>query len=138
MKKHDAAVLAVGAALVALAMPLFAQHAEFMKINVPFNFIVENQRMPAGQYTVQPKQNGALLIRSVDGKFVSTVLSLPAALATTATESQVVFYRYGDYYFLAQLWMQGQNTGREVLKGRAESELSRKGIPRTLASLAAH
>jgi hypothetical protein len=124
--------------LVALALPMFAQHAELMKIDVPFNFIVENQRMPEGRYTVQPIQNGALLIRSADGKHVCTVLSLPAQLATTATESQVVFNRYGDHYFLAQLWMQGQNSGREVLKGRAESELARKGIPRTLASLAAH
>jgi hypothetical protein len=138
MKKNNAAVLAVGVALMALAMPLFAQHSELMKINVPFDFVVENQRMPQGQYTIKPIQNGALLIRSVDGRFTSTVLSLPADLGTTATASQVVFYRYGDHYFLAQLWMQGQNTGREVLKGRAESEIARKGFPRTLASLAAH
>jgi hypothetical protein len=138
MKKQGVAVLAAAAVIVALTVPMFAQHAELMKIDVPFNFIVENQRMPEGSYTIQPNQNGTLLIRSVDGKFTSTVLSLPAPLATTATESQVVFYRYGDHYFLAQLWMQGQNTGREVLKGRAESELARKGMPRTLASLAAH
>jgi hypothetical protein len=138
MKKHGVAVLAALAVLVALTMPSFAQHAELMKIDVPFNFFVENQRMPEGSYTIQPIQNGTLLIRSADGKFTSTVLSLPAPLATTATASQVVFYRYGDNYFLAQLWMQGQNTGREVLKGRVESVLARKGMPRTLASLAAH
>ncbi len=138
MKKHGVAVLAALAVLVALTMPSFAQHAELMKIDVPFNFIVENQRMPEGSYTIQPSRNGTVLIRSVDGKFTSTVLSLPAPLAETATESQVVFYRYGDHYFLAQLWMQGQNTGRELLKGRAESELARKGVRRTLASLAAH
>ena len=138
MKKHGVAVMAALAVLVALTMPSFAQHAELMKIDVPFNFIVENQRTPEGSYTIQPSRNGTVLIRSVDGKFTSTVLSLPAPLAATATESQVVFYRYGDHYFLAQLWTQGQNTGREVLKGRAESELARKGVRRTLASLAAH
>jgi hypothetical protein len=138
MKKHGVIVLAVAVALVALAKPLFAQHAELMKINVTFNFVAENQRMQAGAYTIQPILNGGLLIRSADGKIVTTVLSLPAPLETTATVTQVVFHRYGDHYFLAQLWMQGQNTGREVLKGRQESELARKGVPRILASLAAH
>src|SRR5947209_10677571 len=102
MKKHGAVVLAVAVTLVAWATPLFAQHAELMKINVPFNFVAENQWMQAGEYTIQPILNGGLLIRSADGKFVKTVLSLPASLATTATASQVVFHRYGDDYFLAQ------------------------------------
>jgi hypothetical protein len=137
MTKHGAVVLAVAVALVAFAIPLFAQHAALMKINTPSNFIAENQWMQAGEYTIQPIVNGGLLIRSADGEFVKTVLSLPAPLATTATESQVVFHRYADDYFLAQLWMQGQNTGREVLKGRKESELASKGIPQHLASLAA-
>ena len=109
MKKHGVIVLAVAVALVALAKPLFAQHAELMKINVPFNFVAENQRMQAGAYTIQPILNGGLLIRSADGKIVTTVLSLPAPLETTATVTQVVFHRYGDHYFLAQLW--------NVLKG---------------------
>ena len=138
MKKQGMTVLAAAVVLVALAMPLAAQHAEMMKTNVPFSFVAENQWMQAGEYTIQPILNGRLLIRSIDGKSVKTVWSLPVRLATTATASQVVFHRYGDDYFLAQLWMQGQNTGREVLAGRKESELARKGVLRQLASLAAH
>lgn len=137
MKKHGAVVLALAAIVMVVAMPLFAQHTELMKINVPFNFVAENQWMQAGEYSIQPIPNGAVLIRSADGKSVNTVLSLPAPLAATARASQVVFHRYGANYFLAQLWMQGQNTGREVLKGRKESELARKGIPQHLTSLAA-
>ena len=136
MKKQGPAVWAAVAVLVVLAMPLFAQHAALMKINVPFNFVVENRWMQAGAYTIQPILDGRLLIRSADGKFATTVLSLPARLKTTATASQVVFHR-GDY-FLAQLWMQGEYTGREVLKGQKESELARKGVPQHLASLATH
>lgn len=136
MKKQLSVFLAI-AALTVLSVPLFAQHSELMKINVPFNFVAENQRMQAGQYTIQPLLNGRLLIRSANGKVAMTILSLPDPLQSTATDSQVVFHRYGGEYFLAELWMQGQNTGREVLRGRKESELARKGIPRALASLAA-
>ena len=136
MKKQLSSVLAI-AALTVLAVPLFGQHSELMKIDVPFNFVAENQRMEAGQYTIQPLLNGRLLIRSANGRVAMTILSLPDPLQSTATGSQVVFHRYGGEYFLAELWMQGQNTGREVLRGREESELARKGIPRALASLAA-
>ena len=136
MKKQLSVFLAI-AALTVLSVPLFAQHSELMKINVPFNFVAENQRMQAGQYTIQPLLNGRLLIRSANGKVAMTILSLPDPLQSTATDSQVVFHRYGGEYFLAELWMQGQNTGREMLRGRKESELARKGIPRALASLAA-
>ena len=136
MKKQGSALLAV-AFVVMLAMPLFAQHSTLMKFKAPFDFVAENQRMQAGEYTIEPLLNGRLLIRSADGKLTTTVLSLPSPLQRTATDSQVVFNRYGGNYFLAELWMQGQNTGREVLRGREESELARKGIPRQLASLAA-
>ena len=138
MKKQGTVVLAVATTLAVLATPLFAQHSTLLRIDVPFNFVAENQQVPAGTYTIQPILNGRLLIRGADGKFVTTVLSLPTPLETTATASQVVFRHYGDDYFLAQLWMQGQNTGREVLKGRKESEVARRGIPQHLASLVAH
>ena len=138
MKKQGTAFLAGVAILVGLAMPLFAQHAALMKIDVPFDFVAENRWMQAGAYTIQPMLDGRLLIRSADGKFATTVLSFRARLKTTATASQVVFHRYGGDYFLAQLWMQGEDTGREVLKGQKESELARKRVPQHLASLATH
>jgi hypothetical protein len=49
----------------------------------------------------------------------------------------VIFNRYGGEYFLAAVRTQGQNTEREVLRGKEESELARKGIPHQWASLAA-
>jgi hypothetical protein len=136
MKERSSVMLAF-VALAALALPAVAQHSDLSRVNVPFNFVAENQRLQAGDYSIQLMQNGRLLIRSADGKVATTVLSLPAPLQTTATASEVVFNRYGGEYFLSEVRLQGQNTGREVLRGKKESELARKGIPRALASLAA-
>jgi hypothetical protein len=138
MRKQHSAILVAISLMAALTMPVFAQHATLITINVPFDFVAENQRMRAGRYTIQPIPDGRLLIRSADGEFATTVLSLPAQLQTSAAESQVVFHRYGGDYFLAQLWMQGEETSREVLKGRKEAELAKKGVAPQLASLTAH
>jgi hypothetical protein len=126
------------AVLLSLATPIVAQQSDLMKIDVPFNFVAENQRMLAGAYTIQRMQNGRLLVRSADSTIATTVLSLPVPLQDNAAESQVVFHRYGSDYFLAEIRVRGQNTGREVLRGKEETQIAHKGIPRVLASLAAH
>ena len=126
------------AVLLSLATPVVAQQSDLMKIDVPFNFVAENQRMLAGAYTIQRMQNGRLLVRSADSTIATTVLSLPVPLQDNAAESQVVFHRYGSDYFLAEIRVRGQNTGREVLRGKEETQIAHKGIPRVLASLAAH
>jgi len=37
-----------------------------------------------------------------------------------------VFHRYGNTYFLSQIWMAGESTGRELLKTREERALERE------------
>lgn len=136
--KRISAMFMSGAVLLSLATTVLAQHSDLIKIDVPFNFVAENLRMQAGAYTIQRMQNGRLLVRGADSKVAITVLSLPVPLQSNAVESQVVFHRYGSDYFLAEVRVRGQNTGREVLRGKEESEIAHKGMPRALASLAAH
>jgi hypothetical protein len=41
-------------------------------------------------------------------------------------ESKLVFNRYGDHYFLSQIWEAGDNAGRELMKSREERQLERE------------
>jgi hypothetical protein len=138
MKKNLASAAVMTILVLAAAVPLFAQQSGPMKVNVPFNFVMENERMQAGEYTIQPIANGFLLIRRTDGKGSANVLALPKQAKTMAKEAQVVFHRYGGEYFLSEIWTPGQNVGRELLKGRLEAEVAKKGAPLQLASLTAH
>ena len=48
-----------------------------------------------------------------------------AAAQLTSEQSKLVFHRYGDRYFLAQIWMAGSNSGQELPKSPRETEAAR-------------
>jgi hypothetical protein len=98
-----------------------------MKVNVPFNFIVSGATLPSGEYTIQGvgTDGNAMLIRTPDNKPKSLVLAIRCESLTPSAQTKLVFHRYGDRYFLAQIWMAGNNSGHELPKSRREIEVAR-------------
>lgn len=97
--------------------------------NIPFEFSVGYKTMPAGEYTVRTilSANDALLIQSADGK--SSALRLTQATTAKRNKSshaRLVFHRYGERYFLAQVWSGADNTGRQLLKSQEERALEQE------------
>jgi hypothetical protein len=43
-------------------------------------------------------------------------------------EARLVFHRYGNTYFLSQVWMAGSSVGRELRKMRQERAIERELI----------
>jgi hypothetical protein len=41
-------------------------------------------------------------------------------------QTKLVFHRYGDQYFLSQVWTAGESDVRELWKSRAERELIKR------------
>src|SRR5207244_6047829 len=50
--------------------------------------------------------------------------------------TQLVFHRYGNRYFLYQIWVRGENRGRELPQTRLERELASNRQPAPVAVLA--
>lgn len=129
--------------LLVTAAALFAQteSQRLMKINVPFAFAVENHSLPAGEYlvlTVTPERS--IRITSIDGKHSAIVNTLPNYAKTPSANSRLVFHRYGNEYFLTQVWTGGQNVARNPISSKRAMEIaSSGGIPetRTIVALAA-
>ena len=103
-----------------------AQYSGPMKVTVPFTFVIENDRMHAGNYTIQHAANGRLRIQSNDGRAVPTVLAVPKQGNETAEKAHFIFHRYGSEYFLATIWTPGLEVGWEVLQGKLETELAKR------------
>jgi hypothetical protein len=55
-------------------------------------------------------------IRTTDNKAKSLVLARRCESLKTSEKTKLVFHRYGDRYFLAQIWMAGSNSGHEIPK----------------------
>jgi hypothetical protein len=112
-----------------------AQSAKQLVADVPFEFVVGDQAMPSGEYTLRANgiQSQALIIQSRDAK--CSAIRLTNAIAQRSregheTKARLVFHRYGQRYFLAQVWSGADSTGRQLLKSRQE-----RAIERELASI---
>jgi hypothetical protein len=97
-----------------------------MTVDIPFNFVVNGVTLPSGEYTIQGlgADGSAISIRSADQKAKSLTLSIRCETANTPESSKLVFHRYGDRYFLAQLWMEGDNSGHELPTSKRETEMA--------------
>jgi len=117
--------------LLLTAVTLFAQTTpsqRLMTVNVPFAFAVENHSLPAGEYlvlTVTPERS--IRIVSTDGKHSAIVNTLPNYASSPSEKSRLVFHRYGDEYFLAQVWTFGQNVSRNPLSTKQAMEIASSG-----------
>ena len=118
----------VGLAFVSAVATANGQTGNKVIAQVPFEFIVGNKTLAAGEYSVRALDNAgnALMIRAADSKDQAIRLSITAGPEKNKTNARLVFHRYGDRYFLAQVWSQGQSTGHELLKSRQERAMERE------------
>ncbi len=119
--------LLITAALALLATTAASAQSVNVKATVPFNFIVHRATLPAGQYMLSSVDgNGtALAIRNLDSNTSNLVLSNACESVKTSGKTKLVFHRYAGRYFLSQIWMQGNNRGREISPGAREKEIAK-------------
>jgi len=103
----------------------YAQNIK-VKANVPFSFAVAKAELPSGEYTIQSVDlaNRALMI-SAAGQKSFMVLANSCSQMKPAASTKLVFHRYGDSYFLSEVWMQGHNAGHQLLKSTREVEMAK-------------
>ena len=100
-------------------------------VNIPFDFAFGETRLPAGNYTLRrvvlPSSYDRVVIQSADGRGdTRTVMTRPNRTSEVQKQSNLVFNRYGDQYFLSQVWMAGSDTGRDLFQSRNERNLARE------------
>lgn len=66
-------------------------------------------------------------ITSADGKHSAFVNTLPNYPKEPPTRSRLVFHKYGNEYFLAQVWTTGQNVVRNPLSSKKAMKLASSG-----------
>lgn len=100
MKKLSA-IAFFAIANLAMAGNSFAQ-TNGVKANIPFDFTVGQQLLPAGTYVIQQVQDHVIAIRNLDKPMQIMGLTLPDSSAARG-DSKLVFNRYGDQYFLSKV-----------------------------------
>lgn len=141
MTKRSLTLLAISGLVLVLAAPLPAQTIRLMA-NVPFEFVTGTRTLPAGDYVVDTTASiGLVRVWNESSNDACVALSIPLGEPSIKANPEVklTFHRYGNQYYLWQIWDGYSGVGREIPMSKAERSLSESAIsraPETLVILA--
>jgi len=134
-------------AMLVLTLMLVPAGAAFAQLGstriaaqVPFDFVLGDKAIPAGELTVQSEtMRGVLLVQGAGGRV--SLLSVPQLdeKKKPAGSCALVFHRYNDRYFLSEIKIEGSRIAYRLPESKEEAELRAQNITATdeirLASL---
>ena len=103
-----------------------AQTPGKIEVNIPFDFLAGKKALKAGTYTIKRTSGTALSLRSADGK-TTVLVNAPLTIGSRDLKpgERLVFNRYGEQYFLSQVWLT-VDTGRQLFSSGAEVRAARE------------
>jgi hypothetical protein len=129
LKKKILSIVATLTLLIPMAIIGFAGLSGRVKGDIPFNFIVGNKEFKAGKYSVGRLASGrtadTLILRSEEGSEAANFNVNPVH-GKGKPRARFVFHRYGNQYFLAQVFDAENEEGVALLKSKAEREAAQK------------
>ena len=123
MKHKLFGVLSMLATTMLLAVPSL-QAQTLLAADVPFAFSAGNTMMPSGSYRISAVSEQVDLVRNSDsGKavFLEKAIHIQAVKEPRAN---LVFDKYGNDYFLREIWDGRSNVGIQLPESKREKELS--------------
>jgi hypothetical protein len=134
MKKQTWKVVGFLAALLATSTAVGQTNRGDTIANIPFAFTVANHTLPPGRYTVTGMGETTFRIFSSHNQGTVVLTTRVEGKAPEGT-GKIIFHRYGDAYFLSEVWGAASRTGRKVFQSRAEGELAGRRTEMEIASL---
>ncbi len=104
-----------------------AQIVGDLEVNIPFQFHEGNTKLPPGKYVIHMLDDSDLTIMeisSADGSTSALFEVQQAEANSTPAKSEVIFNKYGNRYFLAKLFDEGNPSGSMVAKSPYEKRIS--------------
>ena len=123
MRNQIYRVIAIFGILLGLGVgSVLAQAPSRVEVNIPFQFSAGKTTLKPGVYTIERMSGNLVKLSCVENK-ASMLLNAPVNLTSTDPEAteRLVFNKYGDEYFLAQIWLTA-DSGRQLLKQKKAQE----------------
>ena len=128
--------MVVALSLATAAVSADAQSSTKQTANIPFEFVVGNHEMSAGKYDVDRITSGGLVVRIRNTGNADTTARLTSTIVKTQApdKSKLVFRRYGNTYFLAEVWRAGDPNGRQLVRSSREKTANQELAANTSAN----
>jgi hypothetical protein len=112
-RKHVASMLLALSMAVIGAATASAQYTnpkgeplEPQALTVTFPFQVGDKILPAGLYSIEQPKADLLVLRDAKGNVVEMPIIIRVAkLSPPLTESKVIFDKFGDSYYVSEVWV---------------------------------
>jgi hypothetical protein len=135
---HLAALLAIILVVPALLHAQMAIKQPLFRVDIPFSFVAGGVHLPAGHYHVyHPGDPYLIVIEKDDGRARAMAYVHPSATNADESSTKLVFNKYGDQYFLSQVWTEVDREVHQCFKCRMEQTLMAQAGRRQLVVIAA-
>jgi hypothetical protein len=122
--------------LPVFALTIFAGKASAqidgdLDADIPFQFHVGTRELPAGKYRIHVLDEASqriMEITSADGSASALFQVEESDVNSAPTQSELIFNKYGDNYFLSKLHDEGNPSGSELIESRYEKQLSKGAV----------
>ncbi len=120
--------LLIAIALVTAVNSANGQSSRRLVANIPFEFVVGDNNLAAGKYDVSAMtpMGETLRIRNTENQGSAMRLSSTLTQLNINEKGKLVFHRYGNQYFLAEVWTAGERSGRKLTKSTGEKAVERE------------
>ncbi|MBL8292994.1 MAG: hypothetical protein JNN08_14205 [Bryobacterales bacterium] len=108
--------------LICVAAPCWAQPSVGIFTTIPFEFAVNDRTLPAGEYATREIVAGVYEMVNTNGDLRAFSFVDPVDV-NQAQQAKLVFRKYGDKYFLAEVWNPLRMAVLAFPKCRKEREL---------------
>lgn len=120
MKNNLIVALTLAALSFLTAVTGFAQNK--VKADVPFAFQVGKASLPSGTYIVSEIGDHSIMIRNTSA-VNSALTNYNSADALKTGSPRMLFHKYGNTYFLAEIWGGSGASAMQLLETDREKEL---------------
>lgn len=119
MNRNRRVRLALACACLAIFLPVITANAQTrnaINLKIPFAFILQGETFQPGEYTIaRASQTDPRTFVLKNGESGEVVRFRTQRVEGEPSEKlKVVFNRYGERYFLSELWWKGNENGRQV------------------------
>ncbi|HEV7745889.1 MAG TPA: hypothetical protein VGO56_12900 [Pyrinomonadaceae bacterium] len=100
-----------------------------LNVTIPFAFTIGDRVMPAGDYAVRctnPSSDVKVLQLTSANGHESALLRTNSVIGRSEDNAKLVFNRYGEQYFLAQVWLASDADGMQAIRSRTEKRMARE------------
>lgn len=101
-----------------------------VEAKIPFNFYAGNTRLPAGKYFIKVLDDSSLSvmeISSANGRTSALFDVRDSQANAKPPKDELIFDKYGNQYFLAKVYEQGNKYGSAVEESRYEKRTAKDG-----------